>query len=212
MDFRDLVTIAEVREATGWTVADYTDAAIQSMITDISALIESLTGHAFGYSADTEYTFIGDGTDILEFYGFQMPLAGSPSLVNGSAFDSTSYDLYPVSGGFHEELISRISGFSDGERITVTGDWGWSDIPSDVKYAAIRLIKRYAADTAWAALVSGTGSSAAKDIKKVDVGEGRASVTFGEQTNYVLSSRSTGDSIVDRIIRKYRRGRLAAVV
>lgn len=203
MNFRDLVTIAEVRAATGWTIADYTDPQVQTMITDVSMLIESLVGHGFPHYEATGFTFLGRGTDTIELYGF-IPLAGVPTSVAGVTFDSEAYDLYPVDGPPYDELISRGLVFGENERNIIVADWGWEDVPADVKAVAIRLIKRYAADDAWAASVSGT-SAITRDIQKVDIGEGRASVTFGEKSASSASFRSTGDPVADRLIKRYRR-------
>lgn len=211
MSYRDLVTVEEVRAATGWDDDDYTDVQIQTMITDVSIYFETLVGHEFGWAADTTYTFIGDGTDRIEFYGFSMPLATAPDEVDEVTFDSESYDFYPEDGPPYEEITYRLGIFGDGSRIEIKGDWGWEEIPDDVKAIAIRLIRRYAADAAWAAVISGS-SSTTKDIQKVDIGEGRASVTFGEASSTGASYRSTGDAIADRLIKRYRRFKLGAVI
>jgi len=210
MQFRDLVTIEEVRTATDWTDEDYSDDQIQTMITDVSVLIESLIGHGFPHYEDRSFTFLGRGTDTIELYGF-IPLAGTPESISGVTFDSEAYDLYPIDGPPYDEVITRGVVFGENLRIVIVGDWGWTEVPDDVKAVVIRLIKRYAADDAWSASVSGT-SSVTRDIQKVDIGEGRASVTFGDKSASTATYRSTGDPVADRLVKRYRRIDLGAVI
>jgi hypothetical protein len=212
MNFRALVDVAYVRSETGWTDSDYTDAEIQAMIDDVSMYVEALIGHAFPYATDTEYTFLGDGTDMIEFYGFSMRLAGAPTEVSGEAFSSSSYDLLPADGPPYESIVFRDGYWTEGKRVTIKGDWGWATVPDDMKKVAVRLIKRYANDEAWAGSISGSGT-VNRDIKRVDIGEGRASVTFSDDVSAVGASfRSTGDVVADRVIRRYRRYRIGVTV
>lgn len=212
MEYRDLVTVDEVRAATGWTDSDYTDAEIGTMITDVSVAIESLLGHGFPYENDAEFEFFGGGNSLIELYGFPMPLRGEPAEVNGYAFDSGVYALYPQYGGFYDELSLRIGVFPENFSVKILGNWGWEEIPADVKVVAIRLIRRYAADESFAAAVSGV-VTVTRGIHKVDIGEGRASVTFEDPSSGSASSvKSLIGSVAGKVIKRYRRFRIGAVV
>lgn len=212
MEYRDLVTVDEVRSFTGWSEDDYSDSAIEEMISSVSIFIEELVGHPFGFSEDTEYQFQCNGSSMIEFYGFEMPLASEPTEIDEMDYSSSAYRLYPQSGAPYEELHSLHGHFPSGHWVKIRADWGWEEVPAAVKRMALRLISRYAEDDSFSSMLSGSSSSSPRRIRKVEIGESKTAVTFNDELQSSQTILSLLDSVSRRVIVRYRRERLGSLV
>lgn len=133
------------------------DAALSTLITRASRLVDSYLGRApgaFAASEDAVQTFRGDGTGEL----WIGELAAAPTLVEvkppgGSytAWDAADYDTYPYTApawGPIVRLDSLREGWPDTPRgVRITGRWGFSTtVPEEVAEAVtiqtVRWFKR----------------------------------------------------------------------
>lgn len=201
----DLLTVAEVKSMDVFSsLTGYSDPQIGYAITDISAIITSIVNHEFPWMPSATITVLGDGTDTLSFIG-RYPLVGNPTTIDGSAYSTSDHVLLPESGPPYDRIRLITGGwFAENDPIQVVGNWGWQTIPTDVKRAAFRLVVRYLTDESYRNQVIGS-SSPSSEIQKVDIGEGKASVTFAssKESLSIITGESTGDSLADAIISRY---------
>ncbi len=201
----DLLTLTEVRVMDVWnTLTTYTDLQVNAAIDDISAMICAIVNHEFPYQPSTTITILGDGTDTLSFLGL-IPLAGLPATIDATAYDPATHHLLPVSGPpYHRIRLISGSWFEENDPIPVVGDWGWATIPTDVKRAAFACISRYLVDESYRGQVTGS-TAASGDLSKVEIGEGKAAVTFApsSEASTIVSSNSTGIPFADTILERY---------
>lgn len=60
-------------------------------------------------------------------------------LIDGAAWDSNSYDLYPLNGVYEGQtgwpFYGLRSCYHSSNTITVTAKWGWAEVPASIKQA-----------------------------------------------------------------------------
>lgn len=219
MAIRELLTVAEVRalDASG-ALSTISDAAIQEAITDVSVECYAYVRHDFPYNAAKAIEFKGDGTSVIDFSEI-APLAGVPTSITNeygtNLIADTDYLSYTPTDAPHDTLTYHAGFFYSGQRVIVTGNWGWATIPDDVKRAAFRLVKRYLLDSEFMAAYQGTGStSQSGNIKTIKSGQQSMEVTFGDAASSAIEigAETTGDGIADKLLKKYRRGRLSCAI
>lgn len=137
---QDLTTLEAVRRLLQ-TPEDSTvqDEMLQEMITEASVMLPRALGRRFVAESDTTKTFLYSGggvvelvDDLLEATEVTFDAAGTPVELT-----SDRWQLGPVMGvsGLYRYLTlsdySRTS--ATGQTVTITGDWGFPDIPADVE-------------------------------------------------------------------------------
>jgi len=163
----DLLTLNEYRDLKGTDPQNHRDdVRIASMLGPISSMIRTFTGRNFGSDAVTEdRTFEYDGSGYLDID--DASAINSVSVVVPGAdpyvLDSTLYQAMPprrvdapiyyfiilpgfsFMGGSPEMGFTRNMDILAAEgrlmglppMVTVNADWGWPDVPEDIKLAAM---------------------------------------------------------------------------
>ncbi len=153
----DYAALEEVRAyAVFKTQDEANDTLLEDLITQVSRLIDKLTGRTFAPDADTTYyvPFCKvEGRDL--FLGeMDYPLLSVTTLKNGdgTTIASTEYLLLPrahanTAPRFNTIRLKETSDVDwedddDGDGfIEITGKWGWSlTVPEDVKLATIEAV------------------------------------------------------------------------
>lgn len=171
----DYASLEEVRQYGNFkTVDEANDPLLEDLLTQVSRLIDTLTGRTFAPSADTteyipfEYV---DGRDL--FFGDKNhTLLSVTTLLNGdgTSIANTEYLLLPRGAArFHTIRLKEMSDVdweedADGDSfITITGKWGYSTtVPDDIKLATIQAVlyvfkQRKTIETSERAQVGGDG-------------------------------------------------------
>jgi hypothetical protein len=153
----DYAALEEVRAYAEFkTVDEANDTLIESLITQVSRLIDKLTGRTFAPSADATYYLPFCEVDGRDLYlgTLDHPLLSVTTLKNGdgTTIASTEYLLLPrahanTAPRFNTIRLKEVSDVDwedndDGDGyIEITGRWGWSlTVPEDVKMATIEAV------------------------------------------------------------------------
>lgn len=151
------VSVAEVREMLGSDSVQFTDAQLKRAERQIRGIINSYTGQSFGRAFGTRrVTGAGEGQLRLQerlislesvtganiwqtgatswairgdgwYLGYAVPSASGDWVFTNVIRDPTDTYL----GGFREDVVYEI-----------TGTWGYDQVPTDVKEAALLLIEK----------------------------------------------------------------------
>jgi hypothetical protein len=154
-------TIDEIRSATGLDTDAVSDSELIRVERRIRGVIDNYTGQSFGRYVGTKQS-IGSGDKELKVQERLVRLDNitGPNIVY-SDVDVASPGLYSVrgdgwyvgfsaptpSGDYVFENVIRdpdsvyTRGFRDNFVYNITGVWGWDDVPSQVKEAALILIE-----------------------------------------------------------------------
>lgn len=152
----DLTSLASVREFLGIPTAQTdADTLISTLITQASAMIRQYTGREFASSSGT-----ASATRVFQYYGGGLLVLDRSDLQSVSSMqidtetsDPTTLtadeDYYLLPTGSRDGVFEAIElrGFDTGSRsagdlvkpwreVTITGVWGFSSVPNDVKLAA----------------------------------------------------------------------------
>jgi hypothetical protein len=148
-----MVDYAELEEVKAYavfkTVDEANDPLLESLITQVSRLIDTLTGRTFAPSGDSTYYLPYcnvEGRDI--FLGeLDHPLLSVTTLTNGdgTVIASSEYLLLPRGAQRFQTIRLKEASSVDWEDadagdgyISIAGKWGWSlTVPEDVKMATI---------------------------------------------------------------------------
>lgn len=150
--------IAEIREILGTQSAQFTDSQIRRAERAIRGVINSFTGQSFGRFEGTRKV-IGAGDGQLRLPQRLVSI----SSITGANLVYTLGDYYAVRGdgwylGFAtpspdgDWVFTHVirdpdslydGGFRDNVVYNITGVWGYEDLPSDVKEAALLLIEKH---------------------------------------------------------------------
>ncbi|WNN94619.1 head-to-tail adaptor [Streptomyces phage Phredrick] len=154
-------TIDEIRDATGLAIDAVSDAELIRVERRIRGVIDNYTGQSFGRYAGTKQV-IGSGDRELKVQERLVRLDNiTGANIVYSDVDVASPGLYTVrgdgwyvgfsaptpSGDYVFENVIRdpdsvyTRGFRDNFVYSITGVWGWEDVPSQVKEAALILIE-----------------------------------------------------------------------
>ncbi|AZU97111.1 head-to-tail connector complex protein [Streptomyces phage Gilson] len=154
-------TIDEIRSATGLDTEAVSDSELIRVERRIRGVIDNYTGQSFGRYVGTKQS-IGSGDKELKVQERLVRLDNitGPNIIY-SDVDVASPGLYSVrgdgwyvgfsaptpSGDYVFENVIRdpdsvyTRGFRDNFVYNITGVWGWDDVPSQVKEAALILIE-----------------------------------------------------------------------
>ncbi|QQV92400.1 head-to-tail adaptor [Streptomyces phage MeganTheeKilla] len=154
-------TIDEIRSATGLDTETVSDSELIRVERRIRGVIDNYTGQSFGRYVGTKQS-IGSGDKELKVQERLVRLDNitGPNIIY-SDVDVASPGLYSVrgdgwyvgfsaptpSGDYVFENVIRdpdsvyTRGFRDNFVYNITGVWGWDDVPSQVKEAALILIE-----------------------------------------------------------------------
>jgi hypothetical protein len=145
-------TLAELKAALGVTgTAD--DATFAIALAGASRLIDEQCGRTFGLGVSETRTFIAySGTPILRI-GDVVSVSAVATVASEvtTALESTAYRLGPAdrrTGWPYDHLVLTGGGTpvwwsSLPTTVQVTGVWGWSAVPEDVKLACIQMAARW---------------------------------------------------------------------
>jgi hypothetical protein len=202
------VTVDEIRDALG-TMPPMTDAELQRVERRIRGVIDNFTGQNFGkYTGKYRIQATGEEdlslparlvsltsiagaayTDI-NYYGTRGDgwylATASPAYLDGSYVSNGVID-YP--GSYRTAL------WNDNYWYTVTGDWGYEDVPTNVKEAALILIEDAICPD------SEYRDRYIDSVKTADFQYAYTSNAF----------RGTGSVIADQLLEPYRRPTLAVI-
>jgi|ERR1051326_2493561 hypothetical protein len=152
-------TLDEIREATGMSTNEVSDAELVRLERRIRGVIDNYTGQSFGrYNGTKQVIGSGDfelkvqdrlvrldnitGANIM----YSEPNVASPGLytVRGDGW-YVGFSNPTPSGDYVFENVIRDPdsvykrGFRDDYVYSITGVWGWEDVPAEVKEAALLL-------------------------------------------------------------------------
>lgn len=208
-----LITVDRLNELDAMNALDSFDAeALAIGILEISLFIEGLIGHGCEYEEAAAKVALGRGTSYLDLQGINgtnLPLAGQPTALEDpygwSLISTSALHLVPFvkAGSGVAKTLHRLDGrvWPDKTEITITGNWGWLTVPTDMEIVAARLVRRYFMDDGWRDSMSGQSADTG-GLRNLSVSNTSVSVGFGtSQTN--LDIQGTGDPIADGILRKY---------
>jgi hypothetical protein len=204
------VTLDEIKDALGDGVESFTDAQLQRAERKIRGVINNFTGQKFGRYNGT-YRIQATGDSNLNLPARLISLEG----VSGGYFiDVTSYDTrgdgwylagktpvwdegsYYTSGPItYPGSYSTRPLWNDNEWYVITGDWGYEDVPQDVKEAALILIEDMLCPD------SEYRDRYVESVKTADF-------------SYIYESgayRGTGSVIADQLLEQYRRTNLVVI-
>lgn len=171
----DYASLEDVRQYGNFkTIDEANDPLLDSLIPQVSRLIDKLTGRSFAPSADmTQYVPFSEveGRDL--FLGcLNDPLLSITTLTNGdgTTIANTEYLLLPRGAErYHTIRLKEASDVdweedSDGDSfIAITGKWGYSTaVPDDINLATIQAVlfvfkQRKTIETSERAQVGGDG-------------------------------------------------------
>ena len=202
------VTVDEIRDALG-TMPPMTDAELKRVERRIRGVIDMYTGQSFGrYSGSYRIQSTGDEDLILparlisltgvvgaqftdiSYYGSRGDgwyLGRSVPAYDDGSYESTGVISYP--GTVWRNL------WQDNVWYTITGDWGYEDVPTNIKEAALILIEDNICP-----------DSEYRD-RYID-GVKTADYQYTYTTN---AFRGTGSVIADQLLEPYRRPSLAVI-
>lgn len=206
---RDLITVEliQARDTEG-LVSDSTSLA--DAITRVSYYVCNQVGHDFGDSTAVDEILEGPPSPYLRLHGkTQYPLRSLTAIeiddvdVDISS-DTLFYKANPRIGNVITEL--RLKGVNwNGYEVKITGDWGWTAVPDDVKEAIYRLLVLEITGTPYGrrrtASSSVYGSGSVKRVKQPDGIEVEFSVP---QASEILTTYTSGDDFADEVIDRYR--------
>lgn len=151
----DLITLAEAKLFLGVT-GTAEDARITELIEGVTAVIQNYTGRNFADNpASSTKTFIYDGSGFLEI---DDCTAVSAVTMDGATLTTDEFIAQPFNGpvytwldlspfysqswemGFTRNLdtpFGRRRLINRSVQVQVTADWGWPDVPKDIKQAAL---------------------------------------------------------------------------
>lgn len=141
----DLTTLEEVRAYLQKGDGDQNqDSMLSSLITSASAAIERHTRREFTPVSSTARTFIFDSGSQLSLAPYDLRAATSVVVgteANGPSrtIASTGYSLRPrpARDGLYRWIVfTGERGYPDCQ-VTVTGTWGFAEVPADVKHWTI---------------------------------------------------------------------------
>lgn len=203
------VTVDEIREALG-TMPPTTDAELKRIERRIRGVIETFTGQKFGkYSGAYKIQSTGDEDLTLPARLINLTgVAGAPytdiayygTRGDGWYLGTAPGSLY-VNGTYVAQGVITYPGscltspWRDNVVYTITGDWGYEDVPANVKEAALIMIEDAICPT-----------SEYRD-RYIDMVK-----TANFQYTYTTNAfRGTGSVIADQLLEPYRRPTLAVI-
>lgn len=191
-------------ELTGWD-SDFTiltDAKVAYLESLVRHIIETYTGQSFGYSHETVVIAAGPNgvyyspTKVLAINNANYSIGdGGYSIYSLDTYTSQGYNVkipieaeaYEINKGWHAPRPSKT--------ITVTGEFGWTAVPPEVKNAALYLAEAFTCDESlWRERL----------IKSVRAADWR--FDYSESAFH-----STGSLIADQLLDPYVRVGYAAV-
>lgn len=147
------VTVAEIRDALALP-SSVTDSQLIRAERQVRKIIDGYTGQSFGRYTGTE-TVIARGDVQLSLPGRLLSLTSitGPYVFKPEAYDVRGDGYYlavspnvPDGDWVFNNVIAApdvFSGyFKDGVKYTITGVWGWDEVPVEVKEAALILIEQ----------------------------------------------------------------------
>jgi hypothetical protein len=202
------VTVDEIRDALG-SMPVMTDTELKRVERRIRGVIENYTGQRFGRYAGA-YRIQATGDDNLNL---PSRLIGLTSIAGGYFSDAASYDTRgdgwylavksPVysDGSYTSTDVIRYPGaytkrpWQDNAWYTLTGEWGYEDVPANVKEAALILIED---------LICPDSEYRDRYVTLVKTAEFTYQYTPG-------AFRGTGSVIADQLLEDFRRTNLVVI-
>lgn len=201
-------TVEEIREALG-TMPVMTDAQIERVERKIRGVIENFTGQNFG-RFEGAYRIQSTGDENLILPSRLLKLTG----IVGASFTDVNYfgvrgdgwylgtasptylDGVYVGSGVITYPGSKLRAlWKDNVWYTLTGEWGYEDVPTNVKEAALILIED---------LICPDSEYRDRYIDSVKTADFQYMYTSG-------AFRGTGSVVADQLLEQYRRTPLAVI-
>lgn len=121
--------------------------AVATLLTAASRLFDNLTGVAENFyqaapspAAYTTRVYYGNGTGYLPVDPYTALNPINPIVVDAAnAYDVPPYTERDGMLIVYGSYISRFSGWNDGVSVTVSANWGFTEIPADVQLATAHL-------------------------------------------------------------------------
>lgn len=210
------VTVAQIQAEKGpggrsIDLTNWTDAQIQTKIDEVEAIVESITGDIFYTLEAATYKFDGNYLTFLPFPPkVSYALLSVDSVKNYDTDQSTVLDTYTEHTDFEarEHWLELIKGYPEDSarrrfraqgkwpkgqlNIWVTGDWGASSCPEDIKRAVKLLTLEH--------LSPGSMGLATPDVMQMAWAD--LTVTYKTQ-NMDNLERQTGFLEVDRLLSRH---------
>jgi hypothetical protein len=210
---RKLVTLEwiQTRDVKGLLVA-YDSTSLEDAITMVSNDLCQKVGHDWGDS--TSYSEILEGVkgNTLYLEGItKYPLRTlTETLLDGVDPEIEEEDFRIFYNRAIGDLGYKLRRYDGGSwkcrKVTITGDWGWTDTPDDVKEAIYRLMVRIFTGQYYnQRMQAGSAVFGDKVIKRKRTPDG-AEIEYATPytTSYeVLTCETTGDDYADSVIAKY---------
>ncbi|WP_157875613.1 MULTISPECIES: phage gp6-like head-tail connector protein [unclassified Streptomyces] len=134
------VTTEEVASRLGWPLTPEEEVRVQAFIEDCSVLIEDYCGKDFERRTDQSFELVADVGCWLS-----IPRRYLPYLT----VDSVSYaDGVPLTGWqYTGQGLYIYPGWSAGHVVTITGSWGYTNLPGVLRVATAAEVIRWMAQT-----------------------------------------------------------------
>ncbi|MCX4554132.1 phage gp6-like head-tail connector protein [Streptomyces sp. NBC_01500] len=130
-----LVTVEEVATRLGWPLTDPEKAQVDLFISDVTALIEDYCNKDFDRRENESFDLPGSCDPWLKVPKRYLPyLTVTAVAVDGEAVTDWEYK---------HQTLTRALGF--GDLVTVTGSWGYTNVPGPVRVAASAEVIRWRA-------------------------------------------------------------------
>ena len=203
------VTVDEIRDALG-TMPPMTDAELQRVERRIRGVIDNFTGQTFGkYTGSYRIQSSGEEDLSLPARLISVTAVDGAPYTNVAGFDTRGdgwflgaapaavyvNGQYTTNGVIYAPGYCATNLWKDNSWYTITGDWGYEDVPTNVKEAALILIEDVICP-----------DSEYRD-RYID-GVKTADFQYTYTTN---AFRGTGSVIADQLLEPYRRPSLAVI-
>lgn len=150
-----LVTLADARTRLGLDAADDRLVQLEQLVNEVSRAIMETTGREYAPpTAAGVARIVGArrGSHLVDLYPYEARAVTAVTLAAGTTYAQTltvgtDWQLGPITApnGVYQwlELISPVpaAGSFSMVPITVTGTWGWSSVPEDVRGWALEMIE-----------------------------------------------------------------------
>ncbi len=141
----DLCSLQDVRTQLQKASGDNKqDDVITTLITAASAVITRWAGREFTPTDDATRSFIWDGMSPMHLTPYDLRSADAVT-IDGSPVSASGWRLGPLpnpDGTFRWIEFCGIHGY--GVQVDVTGDWGMSAVPDDVRQACVATVAVWA--------------------------------------------------------------------